>query len=650
MAIQRELSEIVKLANHYASQNQWPNAALTYFGAFEMLRNRIGESEPIDDLAEVDYDHLSDELERVDGRYVDLAILAQDSSVARITRALQSRLSKQDADKLGGMKYMIAFNPLGTQHWIVVYNDKVSSVLEPSSLEPQNDSGSQGDIVESVRDLRVNPEIADLDSESSSFLVWNNDGKVQVNTITRSKAAQLAYILSHMAWVDVQVMVGLYMEHQILNKQGAPAIFAAARPYQWSLAVVPCDGWTLGHFGDVYRTVANGWPGNLQSLCLPDRRVADYVIALICYQRALDVDSESCWDNAHLGAAIVNVRGFVGFQYQPGSCPVLDQLMEQWFGDVDKEQRYNALIDKAAESLIRAQRLQGWFYPWAQMYYAYALLLKLLGGAPDDDLRTTATKSIVNVVDALYIDPTIVATSFEPGELYVNGPFQISLYYIWVREYGMAWAWARRGMVRLFKWHFLPGLDAVLGFQLMANAAVGLLLVGPPDLQSFEPPETPYGVLELLGVSVPVVPISTADECIAFIGDVVTRAIAKSLRLFLKHPEWLNTTLEISLVQYFFILTDFQNLLTSVAAKYPSLRTRTEDIINDFIKPLKQATLDALLTRTNIRITIDPNYSMDFVNSKRLSQSLNDQFTFIQSGKPSWYQGKHTAVERTVSE
>ncbi|MCX4243972.1 hypothetical protein [Paraliomyxa miuraensis] len=440
-----------------------------------------------------------------------------------------------------GSSHFIGFQwPGTTKIWVVSYHARERQVLDECSLPV---------------------------GRGRMFVLAATETGVVASPMSDLVRARLSYLLAHIGWSGVEDASRLYMQHQILLGTGASALLAAAQPIHLALAIQPDNAWASGRLGETYRRIANGWPGYGDTLFDPEPRVTNYVLALLYYQRSIDLEPDApgaFWVHAHLGAAIVNVRAFAGVVHKPQS-PALDALLDAWFPGSAPDEAYRLLTRKGQGSLILAQRRAGNYYPWAQDYYGATLTFAGFDVTEQDLAVDAFALALFNVVAATHLQPSMAKFEFEPGELYVNDFLQYGLLAFWLRMPIRAWALTRNGMGRMFQFDFLPGVQALQGFQLLVDISAGITAHELP----FVPNERLIALLNseigadfsVGGVAIPEVPIVDTTALIGFIDEVVVRVGRPTIAPAMSSVAPLDTNIEMSLIQAYFVFKDFESIL-----------------------------------------------------------------------------------------
>lgn len=316
--------------------------------------------------------------------------------------------------------------------------------------------------------------------------------------------ALMAYAWSHLANTMSAKLDELYRQHQILDGRAIPAMRKVDQLYEQSLFLKPDQPWTLAHRGELQRHLANCLLDEDLKPQSSEERLGRYVKSIAYLRRAIDIygDQHSTkfprnrhypWACAHLGAAVVNARAFVGIL--GNEDPVMQELLADWPADwPDREPTSSAVLQKppqdpveflvqflnrAMKMLLLALQSAGSYYPWAHSYYSASLLLK---GALDDKLPSAVATQVaalgqVTSSQAYYLDPSLLNDVFEPVQLGVNPPFELAIIYYSkavlhsrqeqrdpatvAADCQNAWHYAWIGMRWLFKYRFQEGLQGL---------------------------------------------------------------------------------------------------------------------------------------------------------------------------------------------
>ena len=597
------VSERVKLGNYLASNKQWSNSIVAFTEALdEFMKSSVSDGVSLN----VVIPGLRDALREHGMRPV--AARGAPPPLQQLSET-QQKISGFD---LKAKQYISSLPSSDGKRFTVVYFDAVIHTL--------------GELAVTIPT-----------GKSFSFVVVPHDEDVQSAFLTPLAARQLSYIVAHVGWAWVSSTMLQYYQGQILLDNGIPAILSWAAYYLVALRLNSANDWALAHLADVYRDIANGWPGSIDSLAMPEERVDNYVRSLVLFQAAIDINPRAFWAHAHFGAAIVNVRAFVGPLENTTHVPqALAVLLEKWFGRSPNDNPIHndlAFIDKAIELLTKAQEVTTNYYPWAEAYYADALLVKalILGLSAPDSLGLLG---MLETLTAFWLDPRMMTTVFNPGGLTEGGFFSPALVCYQSEQLTLAWHYTRLGMGRLFKNEFIPGLAALFGCQLLANIA-GEYLRPPeegrerkakPVFSQSNIPDWQSNIPDWI----PPEPISSREDLIGFIDKVSTRVFKKYIQFWLGSDIKLNTSLHTSLLQCKFTFVNFRNLLQSLEP--PAAEPH--------IKQLEGFILD-IGTKLNVFPT-DQSHVPDVLHT--YTHSLHDMHATFWAGKPSYHMSKAFAA------
>lgn len=609
-----EVRKCSDLGDHYMSNQQWNNAVTMYERALVTLEAILEPGAPLPSITPAHLERLAG-LRGVSFDVQGLAAPGDDHDARQALAQIRSAQMTLEAD-LGDARVWknigLLRSPSGNSWFFSLYQSKdltcgSTTITVPAGL-------------------------------SITWCCRILGDRVTCTRLTGARARQLSFLLAHLASARVTATMKLYYQAQILISSGIPAIMAQAHLYEHALQIHPENAWALAHFGEVFRDIANGWPGSVDHLSTPGARAADYTRAILYYQESLRIQPDSFWAHAHLGAAIVNVRGFAGFS-GPGApihMPDLLALHERYFPDAaqpghppaakDKE-----LLDKGKEHLETAQRLLGQYYPWAEAYYAYTLML--LGALDEDDpdnARNVGVLSTVYLTDAFYLQSTLLSQALEPGELYVNGFFQMGIFSLWLRDYSTAWYYARLGMQRLFKFHFLVGLESLLGCQLLANIAA--LRLGDPAASSRETrapgpllSDAPLGVMSPQ-IAVPPAPFADSAALVAFLTQTFDVGCKGVTATWLDHAFPLSTSITVGLLQVVFVLDNFSVILQDLGLAGDS----AVSALSGSMEELKTT----ILGRLSMTMPRPPSQSFEIKDAYH--HHLGNLFSQFNSAKPTY--------------
>ncbi|MEM9460755.1 MAG: hypothetical protein AAGF11_41710 [Myxococcota bacterium] len=635
---EQNLDQLIKLGTRYETVHQVNNAAEAFNSALGFIHATLTPDQPV--LLDDTTPGLVATLTKCEGQVFDT-----NQTTAEYTTPLQnlrhalSKLSKISKISAPYQRFVLGFKVRDTEDWIVVFHNR-KKFLSQSSLDPSDST---------IKDTVPC-------GESYSYLLHPRANPIELLTtqLSPTQAERLSYIYAHLADARVVGLIKLYSEHQILNTLGEKTILRAARGFRDAIALNPKHAWALAHLGETYRNLANGWPSDSKLLTESNIHTpaSHYVTAMLYFQSALD-QNESFWAHAHLGATIVNARSFAGF-YKPddtfGELVQLRHLIKKWFPNRQSEDIYQLLTEKAATSLYEAQVLLGNFYPWAQVYYAGTMLLKTASMGPDESEGSLSLLTMATMADAYSLQPELLTDTFEPGELYVNPYLQIGLLYFHLGKrdpnsdraawnYRAAWDYVRIGMGRLFNFHFIPGLQALLGFQLLAKIAKATLLPSPPTYDCGVPmcktlhqePSLPAPA----GISIPSAPFSTNVKLFDFIKDVYERSFLPTLAPFTHADFNSNTKIQMGITQAFFVLADLfrilEDLLEAVKKETPADTTLCHKI-----KLLRQKMQGRIKHPFPSRMEKVTWLTVDLIQELGdYDHHTDDIFSFLNTGKPS---------------
>lgn len=449
-------------------------------------------------------------------------------------RETQQRTSGFD---LGAAPFVRAFPCLDSERFLVVYHDEKTFTF--GTVKVTIPTGKQ----------------------SFAFVVSLDDEDILSAPLTMRATRQLSYIEAHVGWMWVTSTMSQYEQGGNLLENGINAILKASMSYHYALRLSPQNDWALAHLAEVYRDIANGWPGSTDSAAMPNERVNNYVRSVVLFQTAVDINQHAFWAYAHLGAAIVNVRAFAG-PLSDAQTPHELAVLYEWLFQrpLSDNPTHNdvTFIDKAISALIKAQELTDNYYPWAEAYYAGALVVKGLikGPTARDSLGLLGT---MNALNAFYLDPTMLTECFAPGGLIESGFFSPALLSYWTKQPFLAWQYARMGMGRLFTDNFIPGLPAIIGSQLLANIAAEYIQEKCKNQKVTRDPL--FAPQSSVPEWIPLEPISTNEELICFIDSATSHLFRGFIQFWLGEEIVLNTSIYTSLVQCLFVFLNFRKLL-----------------------------------------------------------------------------------------
>jgi hypothetical protein len=552
----RDLTDRIDRANYFAENSQWFPAEIIFIEVLQSYMTGL-RSKPIDvpiDAPELGYDTCR------------LCEIARGSFQDKeLRRALIGH--GPDAEKLDGLAVFSTGLSVGA--WVISFYE--CKQFFPFLIE----GGCQDGVLPG-------------EHARSFFLTMTDLGGFTARELTHGNCKRVAWMISHIAWVRLNGLMGIYQDQQILDANSAPALFEVARIYCMALALNPSDPWILARMGEVYRNLANGWHAGRARDNSAYTQVLQYCAALCLFDESIRAScgrNDDFWACAHFGATVVNVRCFLASELDPGNSATkavretLTWLEKRNAGDTTDagplltperplEELLKNLLERAVSRLQRAQEKQGYYYAWAEAYCGFATMLRAVYGKRDpEDLITTTAE----VVDAALLQPNIFETSFEPGQLYVNPFYQFGLLLTWLDDLPRAWYYVRMGLQRSFDFNFIPGLEYLAGFQLLATISYGYIH------HDHEHPSTRHLAFDhgpsfrAFGVLVPSRPFATREELLSFIADVLAGPVKRSLNPFVygKHP--LNTTIHLGLQCAVAILLDFYKLSHACDLERPSL-------------------------------------------------------------------------------
>jgi tetratricopeptide (TPR) repeat protein len=561
----------LELGNHYAANKQWHNAGDTFKNALLELYGRVRPDAQLPPL-----DGLEEALTAMAGGAV-----AMDKAPPALKELRDAQAQAHPGLGLESAPFMSAFRVTRVRHWTIVYHD-----------QQEISAGNIAITLPAGAPVALVLDIVSVDVMS------NGPRSVPLSAAT---SAQIAYALSHLACAGVAIAIQLYTTGGVLISDGVPAILKEAEHYRQALLLQPDSPWALSHYGETYRNIANGWPPSVKHMTVPDSRVEDYIRALLYFEEAIQRNPRDFWAHAHLGAAVVNVRAFTGVTHD---IPPLQGLLERWFPKVEAGKRDAALLDKAWASLSEAQRLRGDFYPWAQLYAADVLLLQSVTLKDPAHATEAARLGLVMTLDAMFLEPEMAAELFEPAELYDNAYYQVGLLALWNGDHRLAWKYVCFGLSRTFKFHFIPGLQSFLGYQLLANIAAANIESRTNDAPAGEerapspidgylvgdPSRAPHPLPAL---------IDRPDDLLQLISGVFGNVCVPMVDPYLDPGVALDTNISVSLMQVCFVLVNFRSILATVGAA----ATLAGELSNEMT-----AYIDRILARVGLRMEDPSSY------------------------------------------
>lgn len=467
------------------------------------------------------------------------------------------------------------------------------------------------------------------------ILKVDKDDVVTALRITDLIRARVSYLLAHEGWSQVAGVIRLYYQHQIMSVCGAPAIQKFAQRLKWATDIQPRNSWAFARLGEVYRIIANAWPGHEDSLMVPESRVHDYVVALFYFDHAISLSRDApggFWVDAHLGAAILNIRAFASEKTERSS-ESLRALRAAWFRDSAPDELFYLMTRKAKELLAKAQRSVGNYYPWAEDYYSATLLFEAIETKQEDEALNLVVSALLFFSDAVTLQHSLVRGTFEPGELYVNPFFQVGLLVYsrllshaeqLVFKYQHSWGWIRDGMQYLFDFQFLPGIQALQGFEILSE--ISFTMVKEPDTAVYSDESVKWtsgklvGRCSVAGVDIPETPITEGQSLACFILKVMLNIGRPTVAWVIPEEIRLNSNLEMSLVSALFVFNRFSEILADpqvdgdAASDAQELISKCKnDIRQKLGLRLNLLSYDALDAKRNLAeamLTGQPNHDM----------------------------------------
>ena len=613
-----------KLGDVYARNMQWSDASSTFTKALDQLYEEQTttcakaislsgqELATLTKLAEATTSQHNAGAVRTDDKDFNTGKVA----LAKLRVKLWKNLPQQaKGDEWQQAEYASSFQSPDCTHWTIVFHGQkqyLCTIEKRTSLTVRLPRGS-----------------------SIAYVV--DVASRQARALDKGTAKQLSYLWAHLAQADVKAIMPQYYVHQILSNEGATAVEDAAIYYRHALALRPRYTWALAHLGEVYREIANGWADDALLGQLRTKRGENYLKALLYFHMGIEAaakngktDSEAvgeiavatnsasnnddhgndhdyAWACAHLGATIVNARAFMGW----------DNTEPKFHGAAFKP----CDLDEAIEYLVRAQEINGYYYPWAQDYYGGALLLRAVL-SPDKIVKgQMGILSMLHMSTALYLQPELLTSVFEPGQLYVNPFFEISLLVMNNERHSLAWQYAWIGMKWSFKFNFLPGLQRLIGCTILAHLAFGFQKKQKQKRQHKQPKlieNSGLGELIICDFAIPKRPIEDPDALTQFIDDVFTKVCEPLVKPFLTRE--INTKIRMGLMATAFILKTFLEILDCSDGNRSS-RDKGNGNKSKLYQSIKRR-LSEIDVVVNADITVDP---------ERLARDL---LVLLETGMP----------------
>ena len=473
--------------------------------------------------------------------------------------------------------------------------------------------------------------------------------------------SRMAYAWAHRAEATTQQTKGLYTLNQILLAESIPALYIRMEDYFRSLLLDPTRAWTLAHYADVFRDMANsvrgtahaygpsgaapsgaapsgagGWTDPTTGHMKPDlgrdhgldenARLVCYVNAIVYLRAAVDrskshEDEQSpaysrdnhAWALAHLGAAVVNARGFVAWEDDFDDGGMMAGLLKDWpvrwldEHGVDDSlmcgKKNLCFMNRALRCLTKAQALQGFFYPWCQVYMAASMLLKGIFLAPDAAIKRTSEPAVVasanlsslsflQVSLAYYLQPSLLGSVMEPGQLSINPMFEIAAVMSFVKNQEMAWQYAWIGMRWLFKFNFQPGLFGLTGYGLLAGIASchldSLNRTPRPMASNLIVDAALEDAPDTEGLHVPIELIATSDDLYKLINQACDACLKPHLGFWLRKDVKLDSNAVIGLVTTIYVLRSFSRIIRRHPDGLPSLRDYVSAKVHTYCEDIQQ--------------------------------------------------------------
>jgi hypothetical protein len=470
----KPVSDFLKQGNTYAANQEWTSAAIEFMKALDKLYGACTPSQPSPSQCAADlYTALEAHVEDPEDPNEDPVGPVAPAPAKLLELMIQGFAKMRD----------------GTSDPVEAKCFRFNGFLEPCSPVWTIV------FVRSSKEKKYGTLRVSIPVKSATLIV----GKENAQWLEQPIAAQIAYAWAHRAEALVNQTKAMYSLDQVLLAEAVPALDLRKEDYLRALLIDPDRFWTLAHLGEVYRDMANSVPG-LMDYLFPEKgnkreqRLENYACAIIYYRESIDRAISknmrpSPWAYAHLGAAVVNTRAFVEFDgdrntdlLQKG---LLADLLVDWPAEWPEETTAAAtaadavnhtnlrFTNRAMMALVRAQELQGFYYPWAQGYYGGTLLLKSIFSKDQVGQLNAALAQIAQLQTALvyYLQPALLGAVFEPTRLDVNPMFEMAAIQHHVNEYELAWCYAWMGMHWLFRDKFQPGLYGLTGYGLLVTIA-----------------------------------------------------------------------------------------------------------------------------------------------------------------------------------
>lgn len=589
----------LKVGDRFASQQHYHVALSHYRSAYEDILSNPGDGVK---LPAMDLESVQKVLES--GKCKSTAIA--ESQFFADFRDAQARAHGVGLDEF---PRMFTYHTTSTNQWIVAYN--------------QVETPAYGDL-----------QITIPEGTTQAFVVTIGKDGVKSVALPPNKTRLLGYAMAHFAWALAQSTIAIYMNKDVLSDTSWPTILNNLEYFDCSLHLVPDNAWTWAHYADIYRTMGNAWlarmpnfqnrSASVAGLQPPTLRIEQYTRALIYFFQAVKLNPNESWALAHLGATLVNARGYAG---ATDDAPMLFAAIRALLAPdlVSDEQLEMRWLRLAFTSLDKAQEIADYYYPWAQLYQADSILLLSLfdGKEPSQLSHDALVEALLQTNFAYILQPKLAEGVFDPGQIYHNPLLQCALMELWrchQRPDRLAFAWtcAKKGMARLFGNAFVPGVAAVTGYQLLANISSQRIALGSSENKgasaaTFESPNAP--------VPIGPTPIDNCEDLCDFIDNVFELVCKPTAEPFLSPDIAVNTTIKMSLVQVYLVLLNLRDLLLATKITQASV---VADKIGAYSMGLRE----------KLGVTMDQ--ATQFVHQDH----LNNMLAMLGSGGPSYKMAK----------
>lgn len=611
----------VKLADHFERNGEFAHAAQAYENAVGLLNpSDMSTPQRLDGVSSIGVVK-----DKMDGKPRPVATLQ-----SSVHDALVSAYSPKI---LEGKDCFIGFQCPQNGCWVVSYFARKQLVLEDCW-------GATGQ-----------PRV---------FLLVSSKTGIVAYRVPDDARLQLSYLLAHIGWIRVEIASQLYQEHQILSGLGFPALRDAADLLLGAIVLRSTNAWAYARVGETYRRIANGWSGSgdssdpvkpkPKSKLMAESQMESYVFALLYYDEAISIAGAApgaFWVRVHLGAAIINVRAFANGAVPSRSSalgrllihwwPHLEEIKEDSEGNADKKfflEAFRLFTQKARDSLVEGLRGSGHCYPWATTYYGATFLFEAMDkdGKDTQGLYALCILGLLNVIDALRLQPSIIKDAFEPGKLYSSPFLEWGLLAFYCGQPDLAWLFTRSGMGRLFKSSFLPGLPELLGFQILITISGDSLKQSdetmPPPPTDYRWPssyQSEFGLdLAVAGVQIPERRIREEGALIKFIEGVMIHLAEPMIAPVMPEEICLNTSLEMSLLQVYLVFDNFGQIIEKLNNKDP----KDLGSLND---------LEKLISKCKEGIGKKLKFPDVFIETKySIDEYRNDLLGMTMTGRPTY--------------